>query len=66
MHPLEDTGKNGWIMADFTVMIVAVTIGPTDQENALIVRSAVTVPDSLLSNLRRTRQESSPWTFTDG
>ncbi|GFU10167.1 hypothetical protein TNCV_3449501 [Trichonephila clavipes] len=27
MRPLEDAGKNGWAMADFSVMMVAVDLG---------------------------------------
>ncbi|GFY05558.1 hypothetical protein TNCV_4370671 [Trichonephila clavipes] len=29
MRPLEDAGKNGWTMADFSVMRVAVDLGPS-------------------------------------
>ncbi|GFT44712.1 hypothetical protein TNCV_2845041 [Trichonephila clavipes] len=28
MRPLEGAGKNGWTMADFSVMMVAVDLGP--------------------------------------
>ncbi|GFY35830.1 hypothetical protein TNCV_4842061 [Trichonephila clavipes] len=28
MRPLEDTGKKGWIIADFSVMMVEVDLGP--------------------------------------
>ncbi|GFX97382.1 hypothetical protein TNCV_1077531 [Trichonephila clavipes] len=27
-RPLEDSGKNGWTMADFSVMMVVVDLGP--------------------------------------
>ncbi|GFW66452.1 hypothetical protein TNCV_3309711 [Trichonephila clavipes] len=53
MRPLEDTGKNGLTMADFSVMMVAVDLGPKkDQEDRLIFRSAVTALDSSLSPIR--------------
>ncbi|GFV39452.1 hypothetical protein TNCV_1231511 [Trichonephila clavipes] len=28
MRPLEDAGKHGWTVADFSVMMVAVDLGP--------------------------------------
>ncbi|GFT51408.1 hypothetical protein TNCV_4955191 [Trichonephila clavipes] len=55
MRPLEDAAKNGWEMADFSVMMVGVDLGPQiDRKDRLIVRSAVIVSDSSLSTIRRT------------
>ncbi|GFW71299.1 hypothetical protein TNCV_537171 [Trichonephila clavipes] len=35
MRPLEDAGNNRWIVADFSVMMVAVDLGPQQfQDNA--------------------------------
>ncbi|GFX44157.1 hypothetical protein TNCV_4119531 [Trichonephila clavipes] len=48
MRLLEDAGKNGWTMADFSVMIVTVNIGPYQ-----IGRTAFTVPNLSLSTIRR-------------
>ncbi|GFW61871.1 hypothetical protein TNCV_4668961 [Trichonephila clavipes] len=33
MRPLEDAGKNGWTVADFSVMMVAVDLGPHDESH---------------------------------
>ncbi|GFU51097.1 HTH_Tnp_Tc3_2 domain-containing protein [Trichonephila clavipes] len=54
MRPLGDAGKNGWTVADFSVMMVAIDLGSQRiGEDRLIVRSAVTALDSSLSTNRR-------------
>ncbi|GFU51098.1 HTH_Tnp_Tc3_2 domain-containing protein [Trichonephila clavipes] len=54
MRPLGDAGKNGWAVADFSVMMVAIDLGSQRiGEDRLIVRSAVTALDSSLSTNRR-------------
>ncbi|GFU51091.1 HTH_Tnp_Tc3_2 domain-containing protein [Trichonephila clavipes] len=51
---IRDAGKNGWAVADFSVMMVAIDLGSQRiGEDRLIVRSAVTALDSSLSTNRR-------------
>ncbi|GFT83444.1 HTH_Tnp_Tc3_2 domain-containing protein [Trichonephila clavipes] len=55
MRPLEDAGKNGCTVEDFSFMMVAVDIGPQIDclDDRFTIRSAVTAPDSSLSTIRR-------------
>ncbi|XP_035222486.1 uncharacterized protein LOC118195296 [Stegodyphus dumicola] len=52
MRRLEDAGKNGWTMADFSSMMVTVDLGPQQIGRKVIVRAAVTASHSSLSAIR--------------
>ncbi|GFX35809.1 transposable element Tc1 transposase [Trichonephila clavipes] len=67
MQLLENAGKIGCKMADFSVMMVVVYLGSTtDREDRLIVRSSVTASDSSLSTIRhRNHVYWEPIVFSD-
>ncbi|GFY20556.1 hypothetical protein TNCV_211881 [Trichonephila clavipes] len=48
-----DAGKNGWKISDFSFRIAAVRRITADRNDRLIVRTAVTAPDSYLSAIKR-------------
>ncbi|GFT78085.1 hypothetical protein TNCV_2820801 [Trichonephila clavipes] len=57
MWPLEDTGKNGWTMADFSVMMLEFDLGPRQIGKEIMVNY---IPHVLLMNYLAACQ-TLPW-----